>query len=154
MRHRLEAMRDFERGMQRLYALFAQQFQEDRDFWTRLAAEEEGHAELLQELLTSSLWEDQAVGGPSQESLAADHARLQKMISDAQAGRFDSRLKALSMALAFEASATEMHGEELAQAHQNNSLAKAFDQLHDEDSMHLHRLKARKQQLQESSVSS
>ncbi len=99
MRETIEMLANHELALGRLYETFARKFDSARDFWLRLAAEEQRHAEWLRTLLTGTArtaWLSH-VRLPNRSAVALSLGYLEKQISRAQEGNI-SLMEALAIA--------------------------------------------------------
>lgn len=104
----LEQMIIQERTLSKLYALFADQFPEHKDFLTKMSSEEERHAKLIEKLLEAAekgiIFFDE--GKVKTYTLNIFLSRLEELVEKAERGEF-TPITAFACAVDYESSLIE-----------------------------------------------
>lgn len=147
MRKTLATMRDLELAMQDLYALYAVRFPEQREFWSDQAEQEAGHAEMIEQVLEQSMWQNVSVAGFDSEELEKDLQRLQKTISDLEQRSDLTAIEAIDIAVELEQNFSEVHSLKLVKDNLDPSISALVMQLQADDQRHVSAILALRDQI-------
>jgi len=124
-----------------LYSLFAQQFEEDYNFWWKLSNEEMNHASILKTGIEFSKLNKipQEIIPDNIDGLISLNEKFPSIIDDCQ--KNPNRQKCFEVALEIESSAGESHYQEIMIKHTDNDIVKIFQKLNKDDIDHYNRIK-------------
>ncbi|MFC1549104.1 ferritin family protein [Candidatus Omnitrophota bacterium] len=139
----LEEEIKLEFNMSRLYELYQQCFENDKDFWQQMAEEENNHALLLRtgEMLLDeeSLPEDFLYNNLNE--LKAVNKKIEDAIAKYR-GETPSREEAYNLAIELEEGAYEFHYQKMMTEKTNSEALQVFQKLNMDDKDHAERIKA------------
>ena len=134
---------ELELNMATLYGIFAEQIEQDREFWWKLQQEEKSHAVLIRAARDSFVKRDKfpsdLVAG-SIEDLKKSNARVTQLISKFKKDTL-TRCEACRLAVELEQEAGEIHYTKFMGKEAETTVESAFQQLNREDKDHAERIR-------------